>query len=48
MFQKLKAEPSRVSIRAPRVGGDAYYSNIASELEVSIRAPRVGGDSYTV
>ena len=34
----------RVSIRAPREGGDMGYINYASQGYVSIRAPREGGD----
>ncbi len=35
---------TRVSIRAPREGGDRMSDRFMDQCEVSIRAPREGGD----
>jgi len=35
---------ARVSIRAPRAGGDPAAPSLADTARVSIRAPRAGGD----
>ncbi|WP_438268303.1 hypothetical protein [Intestinimonas butyriciproducens] len=34
----------RISIHAPRVGGDYEYINEIMDIAISIHAPRVGGD----
>ena len=38
------AEKRRISIHAPRVGGDANNSESNNTTPISIHAPRVGGD----
>ena len=36
---------SRISIHAPREGGDVFMAALLSSLGISIHAPREGGDS---
>ena len=40
------ATKSRISIHAPREGGDrAFFDNTHNDSDISIHAPREGGDS---
>ncbi len=45
---RLGRQIVRVSIRAPREGGDLVIGWISWRLVVSIRAPREGGDAFAL